>query len=147
VIDILAETLQKLTARRGLLAREIATLDEAIAALQRVRDEAPKHGPSAARPAPASVPPSTSRPTSAPTPALICERVGCGLPVPPMSPQGGRPRRYCSKKCVKKATKERARVAAHDDEDPTDAALRRHRELHPVPESASGMRARGKGRA
>jgi hypothetical protein len=150
-MDILAETLQKLSARRGLVARELATLDEAIDALQRVRDEAPKHGTAAALPGPVSVPPSKSAPAAAPAHRqVLCALASCGQPVPAMPPTGGRPRMYCSKSCNKKATRLRARpapAAPVDDEDPTDRALRQHRELHPVPESASGMRARAKGRA
>jgi hypothetical protein len=176
LIDILVETLQKLTARRGLLAREISTLDEAIAALQRVRDEAPKHGTVAARPGPVSVPPSTSAPMPGPPAALLppsprhCGTKACGKVLPPPVRPSGRPRLYCDDTCSRRAYEERkapqsppvsasprqpgrgskwaqASTAAVDDEDPTDRAIRMHKELHPVPESASGMRSRAKGRA
>jgi hypothetical protein len=165
VIDILAETLQKLSARRGLVARELATLDEAIAALQRVHDEAPKHALAAVRP----MPPSTSKATpSAPPPPppgpRRCALKSCAKVLPPPVRNGGRPRIYCDKSCARRAADERntpsappptaSRTAptrpapAEDDgEDPTDRALRQHRELHRLPESGSGYRARGRGRA
>lgn len=163
MIDVLAETLQKLSARRGLLAREISTLDEAIAALQRVRDEAPKHGTAAARPGPVSVPPSKSPGPIVPSPPRHCARKSCGKPLPPPVRYGGRPRIYCNPNCAHRAADQRrdepvapvvtkpasprpAPPADDDGEDPTDRALRRHRELHPVPESSSGMRSRAKGR-
>lgn len=153
MIDVLAEVIRKLDVRRAELRGELAALDGAVVALQKASDLAARAvkppAPPRERPAPVVLPPADFQRVMAS--AGVCVREGCGQPIPPMPPTGGRPRIYCSKACNKKATKERARAASTqrppaDDEDPTDAALRRHRELHPVPESASGMRSRTKAR-
>lgn len=143
-IDVLAETIQTLDVRRAELRGELAALDEAISLLRRIRIQ-PAPVPTKEKLATAPLP-RPMLPLPAPRP-LVCTREGCGKTIPPMPPHGGRPRIYCSKACNKKATYLRAHAAAApappaDDEDPTDAALRRHRELNPVPESASGMRSR-----
>lgn len=163
MIDVLAEAIQKLSARRGLLARELATVCEALSALQRVRDEAPKHGTAAAAVAVSTSPATPKMPPPPPAPQgpRHCGAKTCGKVLPPQVPGLGRPRLYCKDSCARRAHGERkagpagpattkpssTRPAPADDdgEDPTDRALRRHRELHPVPESASGMRSRARG--
>jgi len=149
VIDVLAEVVQKLDVRRAELRGELAALDEALSLLRRIRIQPPP-APTKEKPAPVVLPPADFKRVMAN--AGICAREGCAQPVPPMPPTGGRPRMYCSKACNKKATRLRALAAATPsppvgDEDPTDRAIRMHKELHPVPESASGMRSRAKGRA
>jgi hypothetical protein len=143
-IDVLAETIQTLDVRRAELRGELAALDEAITLLRKVRIQ-PVSVPTKEKPAPVVLPPADFKRVMAS--AGVCARSGCGNVIPPMPPHGGRPRIYRSKSCNKKATRLRALAAATpappvDDEDPTDRAIRMHKELHPVPESASGMRSR-----
>jgi hypothetical protein len=121
-------------------------------------DQAPKHGTAAARVESVSMPLSGSAsapgPPAAPPPLRLCALESCAKVLPPPVRNSGRPRRYCNDKCSW-----RAHILRHapapaapqigkrpaplvDGEDPTDRAIRMHKELHPVAESGSGMRGR-----
>ena len=106
--DVLADTVQQLTARRNSLARELATVDEAIAALRRVIVQAAQL---VLVPPDVVVPPSKSAPApgppAAPPAPRRCALKTCGKPLPPPVRDNGRPRIYCDTRCKHRALKER----------------------------------------
>lgn len=140
--DVLAETIQKLTARRATLAREVATLDEAIGALVRVRDQPTTTALAPPSPRGRAPLPDPMIPLPPPCPA-VCALASCGKSLPPPSRKGGRPRTFCTKGCFRKANRLRKAEPADDGEDPTDRAIRLHKEMNPVPESGTAYRNRG----
>lgn len=72
----------------------------------------------------------THRPSTETTNGVICALKGCLKLLPPRSPNGGRPRKYCSDDCAKRAARPE-RVGAHQCEEcdkgfPTAQALAGH---------------------